>query len=491
MISATRGYIMTVFQAITGRRRVGFAPKSLVFAALMTVALPIAAKAETLADALVGAYGHSGLLEQNRALLRAADEDVAIAASALRPILNWTAGINRTNSRSFSGAGFGLNQSYGTDFTLGLSASLLLYDGGQSKLGVEAAKETVLATRQGLIAVEQSVLLRAVTAYVSVRRDIEFVSLRQNNVRLITQELRAARDRFEVGEVTRTDVALAEARLAEARAGLAAAQGNLQISIEEYRSVVGRKPRHLQQPRGLPRLDSHVDTARARALRTHPDLVRVQHEVAAAELNILRARAAMGPTITLDGSVSFSEALDRTNPDDSVRSGQIGVNLSAPIYQGGRLSANARRSQAQRDAVRGNLHTVRHTISQNVGSAYAQLAVARASLEATERQIRAARVAFQGVREEATLGARTTLDVLDAEQELLDAQAARISALADQFVAAYTVLSSTGMLTAERLKLNVVQYDPAAYYNLVKRAPVARSKQGRQLDKVLRSLGKE
>lgn len=475
-----------------------FDPKSMLEQAARAVTLSIAlavsagaAKAETLADALVGAYNNSGLLEQNRALLRAADEDVATAASALLPILNYSADISRRFGTSRSTSQFtGLSSSSdigSTTATAGLIAEMLLYDFGATKLGIEVAKESVLATRQQLISIEQSVLLRAVSAFLNVRSLTEFVALRRNNLRLLEQELRAAQDRFEVGEVTRTDVAQAESQLAAARSGLATAQGDLQQAVEEYRNIVGRAPGNLASPPALPRLQGDVEAARADAVRTHPDLRAAQHQVAAAELTILRAKAAIKPSVRANGSLSIQEDLGAS---DYVNSGSVGIVLSGPIYQGGALDSNIRRAMASRDAQRGNLLEVQRRVSQDVGSAYAQLRAQRAALVSTDQRINAARIAFNGVREEATLGARTTLDVLDAEQELLDAQTAKISAQANVYVAAYSVLQATGRLTAQDLNLGVQIYDPSAYYNLVKNAPTARSAQGQKLDKVLRALQK-
>ncbi|WP_298842802.1 TolC family outer membrane protein [uncultured Roseobacter sp.] len=447
--------------------------------------------AETLADALVGAYNNSGLLDQNRALLRAADEDVAGAAAALKPVINYTASVTRdfgdTRSiSSFSGLP-STNNLESTTASVGLVAELLLYDFGATQLGIEAAKETVLATRQQLISIEQQVLLRAVSAFLNVRSLREFVELRRNNLNLLQQELRAAQDRFEVGEVTRTDVAQAEAQLAEARSGLATAQGDLQQAIEEYRNVVGRTPGQLTTPPSLPSFGSDVEAARSQALRVHPDLRAAQHSVAAAELNILRAEAGIKPRLNANGALNVQENLGDSSYTNS---GSIGITLSGPIYQGGLIDSSIRQAIASRDAQRGNLFEVQKTISQNVGSAYAQLSAQQASLSASEERIRAARIAFDGVREEAQLGARTTLDVLDAEQELLDAETSRISAEANVYVAAYSVLQATGRLTARDLGLGVQQYDPTAYYNLVKDAPVARSAQGQKLDRVLKSLQK-
>ena len=456
-------------------------------AAVVTGVSAPAARADTLADALVSAYQHSGLLEQNRALLRAADEDVAAAAATLEPVLRWTASATQSIGRGQSSLTLGVQNSDSLVVAGQLIAELLLYDFGATALGVEAAKETVLATRQTLIGIEQQVMLRGVQAYMGVIEAAEFVTLRQNNVRVLTQELNAARNRFEVGEVTRTDVALAEAQLAQARSGLASAQGNYAIAVEEYRNVIGRKPSRLAGPPRVPKIGGDIDAAKAVAVRNHPSMRAVQHQVSAAELAIKRAEASKRPTVTAQGVLSLSENLSSSNFSTGA---SIGLNAGGTIYQGGARSSAVRKAQAQRDAQRGNLHVVRHNVQQNVGIAYAQLSSARASFEASERQIRAARIAFQGVREEATLGARTTLDVLDAEQALLDAEASRISAQTLIYNAVYAVLASTGRLTARDLRLPVQQYDVNEYYNLVKDSPTSQSEQGAQLDRVLRRLQK-
>lgn len=278
---------------------------------------PKPASAETLAQTLSDAYEHSGLLDQNRALLRAADENVAQAVSQLRPIINWSAditrnfGTTRVNNRTL-----GISD---TDINFGISLDLLLYDFGRTKLQIEAAKQTVLATREGLRSIEQLVLLRAVAAYMNVRRNGELVSVRQNNLRLLREELRAAKDRFEVGEVTRTDVALAEAALASAQAGLAVAQGDLTQAIEEFRAAVGRKPGNLQPPGPLPRLSGDIDGAKSIAVRKHPDIIQARFEVASAELTVSAAEAAMKPTLNFTTRLGTS---DEIGPSDNTRSGR-------------------------------------------------------------------------------------------------------------------------------------------------------------------------
>ncbi|MCA0955000.1 TolC family outer membrane protein [Mameliella alba] len=448
--------------------------------------------AETLADAMTKAYLNSGLLEQNRATLRAADEDVAQALAELRPVLSWAGNIKREYGYSgrFSATtgAFVESGSFSNTASFNLIASITLYAGGRNKLGLDAAKEQVLATRAQLVAVEQQVLLRAAAAFMNIRRFGETVNLRQNNVRVIQQELRAARDRFEVGEVTRTDVALAEARLAQARAALAAAQGDLLVAGEEYLAAVGDKPRNLVNPRALPKLPASVAEAKKQALRQHPELIAQQHVVTATELAILIAKGAKKPVVSLEGSYGVTESFDDRTFS---RGGSVTLGASGPIYSGGALDSSLRQAMANRDASRGQLHVVLTQIEQNVGQAYANLRVARANRTSFEQQVRAATVAFQGVREEAKLGARTTLEVLDAEQELLDARASLVGAQVDEAIAAYQVLSSLGLLTAEALHLDVPSFDPAAYYNLVKTAPMKRSKQGAELDRVLKALGKE
>lgn len=446
---------------------------------------PIAANSETLADTLKSAYINSGLLDQNRALLRAADETVAQAVANLRPIIDWTSGISVVSSDTRTQA---LNRNNtATDLNLAITGSLLLYDFGRSDFLTESAKETVLATRQTLISVEQFVLLTGVQAYMDVIRNQEFVALRQNNLRLLQEELRAAQDRFEVGEVTRTDVAQAEAAVALAKSGLAAAQGDLTIAIEGFREAVGRDPGVLRTPGDLSRLGENVEVAKAAAVRRHPDILQAQHNVAAAELNIRAAEAALLPTLNLTGRIGATEEIGGS---DMSRTGSVGVEFRGPIYQGGRLSSAQRQAMAQRDAQLAQLHLAGLQVKQDVGNSYANLRAARASRTASIEAVRAAQVAFEGTREEATLGARTTLDVLDAEQELLDAQANLISANADVVIASYSVLAAIGELTARDLNLGVQTYDPAAYYDLVKDAPVPSSAQGQKLDRVLRALGK-
>lgn len=444
------------------------------------------AGADNIADAMIGAYNTSGLLEQNRALLRSADEDVALTLALLRPVVTWTGSIARDYSRT-SASGI-VSNSGSTYFYNMLSADWLLWDNGVSKLNKQAAQETVLATRQTLISIEQQVLFRAANAYMNVILFTENVALRENNVRLLEEELRASQDRFDVGEVTRTDVALAQSSLASSRASLAEARGLLVRAQAEYTNAVGNAPGTLAGAPPLPARPATAEEAQAIALRTHPSILAVQHQVSAAELGIMAAKKNFGPRISAFADVDLNEF--RGSNANTVGT-SVGVAFSQTIYQGGGLSANYRQAYATRDAVRANLITVQRDVLQAVADSFVRLTTAQASLVATAEQVRAAQVAFDGIREEATLGARTTLDVLTAEQDLLDAQTAQISARAEESIAAYELVASQGLLTAERLGLAVQIYDPTLYYNLVKDAPTYTSKQGKELDRILKALGKQ
>lgn len=436
------------------------------------------AGAETLADALIAAYRNSNLLDQNRAVLRAADEDVALAVSSLRPVIAYTASAGWRRAEVGTATGSQLVE--GTSAALALTADLTLLDFGRNQLGIAIARESVLATRQALVDVEQQVLLAAVQAYVDVRLAQEVVALRQSNLRLITQELRAAEARFEVGENTRTDVAIAEARLAGSRAALAAAEGDLMVAREAYKAATGAYPGRLAPLPKAPALPKTMEEAQAVARSTSPLIRQAQHLVTIADLQVKLAEAARKPTIGARATLGTDS--------DGFDTQSLGLTMNQTLYAGGRLSALQRQAIAGKDRARAALQQTAVIVVQNVGVAWANLAVSGASIEASDRQIRAAQTAFDGVREEADAGARTTLDVLDAEQELLDARNSRLRAEAQRYVGVYQVLATMGLLTAEHLKLGIATYDPEAYYDSVKKAP-SHSVQGKKLDRILEKIG--
>ncbi|WP_299945642.1 TolC family outer membrane protein [uncultured Ruegeria sp.] len=442
--------------------------------------------ADNLTDAFIGAYNTSGLLEQNRALLRAADEDVAIALSALRPIINWTVRVSRDYTRTNTSSAISTREP--SSFFSGLTLGQLIYDGGASVLGKQSAQETVLSTRQSLIDIEQQILIRAANAYLGVLLQEETVAIRENNVEVSAEELRASQDRFEVGEVTRTDVALSEAQLASSQADLAVARGNLSIAQAEYVNAVGKRSgRTAGQPR-LPNLPRSESDAVNLAQRNHPAILSAQHQVRALDLIVQQQRANLGPNVSLNADAGITESYDN---DDYINEATISLNFNQPIYSGGGLAAAVRRAMATRDASRANLLNVQKNITQGVADRYAAFQAAAASLRASTERVRASQVAFDGIREEATLGARTTLDVLNAQQDLLDAQLAEVASRTERSRAAYELLQAQGLLTAERLGLAVQIYDPTLYYNLVKKAPSQVSKQSRDLDRVLKALRRD
>lgn len=446
---------------------------------MLSAALP--ASAETLADTMVAAYRHSALIEQNRAVLRAADEDVASAVAQLRPVVQWV--LDHSVQR---------NESSPTtrSTSLSLGAELTLYDWGRSQLAIDSAKEQVLATRQALLGVEQDILLAAALAYFDVWEAKEQVALQQNSVEVLSRERQAAQDRFDVGEITVTDVALADAQLAATQAALAAAQGQLEVAREAYVAATGRRPQSINRPSSLPALPGSVDAARGIAQKTHPAILQAQRQAAAAELGVAAAAAERRPSLSANAGVGLTRGPDQLNNYDNRLGASVGLELSQTLYSGGRLPSAQRKSMAARDQARAALLNTSRQVSQQVGEFWANIGVARAQIRAIDQQISAAQQAYDGVREEALLGARTTLDVLDAEQSLLEARADKITAEVNLQLAHYQLLAAMGRLTVEHLNLGIPTYDPSQYYNAVRNAPNTTSKQGESLDRVLRAIGK-
>lgn len=445
---------------------------------------PFMAQAESLSDALVAAYRNSHLLEQNQAVLRAADEAVATAVGTLRPTINFQAGFSRTVSTQPLGVFSGRDSDSGA---LRLALSQTLLDFGRGKTAVKMKDELVLASRASLVNVEQQVLLEAISAYVDMSLQTELVAAQQSNVRLITEDLKAARDKFDVGEVTKTDVALAEAQLASANAALAASQGNYNIARERYNAAIGHYPKGVA-PVPNPKIAVHsVEEARAVALRSHPVVHQAEHQAKAADLGIELARAQFRPELTGDATVS--QSLSENGFNGSARTETLGLSLNQTIYAGGRLSSALRSAVAQSEQAHAAQLQTGVQVSEAVGQAWSKILVASASLAANREQIRAAQAAYDGVKQEAELGSRTTLDVLSAEQNLLSAKAAALQAQANLSVSQYALLSAMGLLTADALKLGIPTFDPEAYYNAVKSAP-ATSARGAKLDAILKTLGK-
>jgi len=405
--------------------------------------------------------------------LRATDESVALARSGRRPSVVIQGSASSTNSPAFQGTS--------TDaYSLSLNASLTLFDGGRSRDAVEAAKTAVLAARANLSNIEQTVMLSAAQAFLVVRRDMQIVALARNNVDVLKQQLQAAEDRFAVGAVTRTDVSQTKARLAAAQAILAADRGALAISSENYFAVVGTAPINLASPPRLPQLPSSQVAAEEIALRTHPLMVAAHLSEKVAMIDLRRARNARLPTLNATASVGTRD--DGVFPPRD--SSTIGLNFSQPIYTGGALSAAVRQAGAVLERRMAETANTRVQVRQQTATAWFQLQIARASISANRLQIQAAQFAFEGIKEEANLGARTILDTLNAEQEVLTAQNSLISALHNERVSGYSLLAAMGLLTPDNLDLGINLYDPSENFNRVQNAPISTFQAGKVLDNI-------
>jgi len=421
--------------------------------------------ADTLSDALISAYQTSPTLKINQAALRAADEGVVQAGAGKRPQLDASGSFSLSDATNAT-------RDYTDAFRAQLDASLVLYDGGRTEAAVQAARANVASARASLMSVEQGVLLNAISAYVDVRRDARFISLAENNVRVIGQQVAAARDRFDVGEVTRTDVSQADARLASARSNLATSNGAFERSRQAYQLAVGKPPSNLAPPPALPQLPASLERAQNIAASEHPAIKASQFAVQAAEFDVVRARGAKRPSVGLGANVTYG-VNTQVFGEDQV-SGSLSLTGNMPLIDGGTNDSLVRQALSVLDRRKAELQDTARTVEQETAIAWSNLNVARASIRSSRQQIRAARIAFDGIQEEAKLGARTTLDVLDAEQEVLNAESGLAAALRDEYVAAYNLVSSMGLLTTQYLKLGIEPYDPNAYYQSINKKPLTR-----------------
>ncbi|MEX0970321.1 MAG: TolC family outer membrane protein [Paracoccaceae bacterium] len=428
------------------------------------------AQADTLADALRLAYETNPSLSASRAALRAVDENVALARAAMRPQISLSGTANFAQSPAFDSA---VTDTY----SAALNASLTLYDGGQSRIAIEAAKQAVLANRAGLRSIEQQIMLAAIIAYVDVQRDAAAVQLARNNLRLLEEQVQATRDRFNVGAVTRTDVSLAEARAAGAQANLAAAQGMLAASNENYRAVIGVAPSNLAPRPPLPGLPASLEAAEAAAQSNHPSILASLHGERAAVLDMQRARAARGVSVDARANIGVSTGTPGS-------SNSLSITGSIPLYTGGSLVALVRQAGSVLERRMAETQDTRRVVSQNTAIAWANLRVARAAIEANRLQVAAAQLAWEGTVEEARLGARTTLDVLNAEQEKLNAQNSLNAAQRNAYVAGYNLLASIGALTADQLNIGIQPYDPDVHFNQVRNAPATDLGASRTIDAI-------
>ena len=418
----------------------------------------IPSSAETLSDTMVLALKSSPELQTSRANVKVLGERAVQARASGRIQVDGT--INLTTQF------FNLEE-WRFPTVLQLDVTQPLYTGGQVENATEAAEIRTTAEEARLIATEQTVLLRAVTAFLDVRRDLTLVSLSRNNVRVISEQLRAARERFDVGEVTRTDVAQAEARLAAAQSALVARQGQLQASREAYKRVTGQYPGRLSPPPPLPDLPNDFDEAVAIALRDDPTIASTRLERLAATSDVRTAMGALLPSVSLLGQVRNADTL-RVQRDGTTNAA-LGIQIQIPFYSGGENYSRVREAQALVEARAGDINSAMRDAIQNVGVAWSDLSVAGSTIRSGQLQVKAAQIAFEGVQEEAKVGARTTLDVLDAEQELLNARGDLVSAQRDRYVAGFNLLFSIGKLTVDHLGLDLGEVESVSgYYESIK-----------------------
>jgi outer membrane protein len=420
------------------------------------------AMAESLTEAMTEAYNTNPALLAERARLRATDEKLAQANAGWRPrvTINGNAGLSTDYTTDING------DSWSADIT----ASQPLYEGGRVGAQRDIAKAQIRAGRAILAGTESNTLLSAVQAYMNVVRDTSLVELSKNQIDVLSRQRQAAQDRFDVGEITRTDVAQADAALSGAQTNLIAAQAQLEASRAAYLRVIGRAPRNLQAQPALPALPRSLEIAIESALRLNPSLVAARENQLAAEAGIDLAISGLLPNVNLSASYTRGENNQTNivvNTDRDTEAGRVGIGATVPLYQGGGEYASIRQakqinSQNRLLATLGERQAV-----EAVTNAWEGLAAARASIQSAEQQVRASEIAYEGVRQEAEVGARTTLDVLNAEQALLNAKATLITNQSNVYIAAYSLLAAMGTLSATDLGLPVEVYDPVPHADSV------------------------
>lgn len=440
-------------------------------------AAPIPAVADTIEQALVHAYQNNPQLNAQRASVRATDESVPQALSGYRPRVNVTASVGTQYTDTLvrgSSAGPGAppyirQKGQVTPHSVGATVSQTLFDGQQTANRTRAAESQVSSAREGLRVLEQSVLLAAATVYMDYLRDAAVVEVQQSNLRVLGETLRQTRDRFNVGEVTRTDVAQSEAQQAAGRTQLLTAEANLNATRANYRRVIGKDPANLRAgapvDRFLPRtLGSAVNVG----LVENPNVTAAMHGIDVAHLQVKVNEGALFPSVTVQGSVN--QAYETSLSTLEVFSASVAAQVNVPIYQGGAEYALIRQSKETLAQQRLNLAQVRDQTRATVTQAWGQLQAAKAQMESAQAQVSASETALNGVREEARVGQRTTLDVLNAQQALVNARVSLVTAQHDRVVASYALLSAIGRLSPEVLALPVPVYDPRVHYHQVRDA---------------------
>lgn len=445
-------------------------PGFFVLSLVLGLILPGYAHAQTLEDALTAAYLNNPILLGQRARLRATDERVPQALSNWRPSVEITgsAGLSGITTK---GGGVGGSTSLGGQHVeprgVGVTLTQPLFRGGRTLAATSGAENTVRAERARLTKTEQDVLLSAATAFLDVYRDEAVVKLTTNNVEVLKRQLEATRDRFEVGEITRTDVHQAEARLARAIANRIQAEGDLEASRAAYEKVVGMpSARNLKAPEMPGGLPESQEAANKAAAVNNPDVVSAEFDKLAQLDTVDQVRGELLPELNVTTGVTRN--LESSNENRRVDVAEVKLNLTVPLYQQGAVYSRLR--EAKQTAAE-RLHAVDRARRDSVEAAtraWEALATANAQVKAFKSQIDANIVALEGVEREAQVGSRTVLDVLDAEQELLDSRVNHVRARRDEVVAVFQLKAAVGQLTAREMKLPADPYDPMGHYDEVR-----------------------
>jgi outer membrane protein len=437
---------------------------ALVSALVVAMGASSTAWSQSLVEAMASTYHSNPDLLAGRAVLRQTDETLQQAISNWRPKVTLSAEFNKIEADSVPIKAASSYYILNGKTTL-LAVTQPLFRGGKTVADTKAAQANIQAQRASLANIEATVLLQAVTAYSNLVQDLGIVDVRRNNVRVLVQQLDATRERFRVGELTITDVSQAEARLEQAKADLVLAEAQIRIDEAAYVHVIGQKPGKMGELPLFGALPGSEEEAVALAMNAGPLPVSAQYRITAASYGVNSATAALLPQVNLVGYIQ--QQFDLQVPTDVYN--QYGVRLQAtvPIYQNGSEWSAIRQAKELVGQRRNELDSARRTAAQNVITAWRNLDSARSRVTSFTSQVKANDVALNGVRQEALVGSRTTLDVLNAEQELLNSQVSLITARHDVQVSFYTVLANIGRLTARALGLPVEFYDEEKYYKEV------------------------
>jgi TolC family type I secretion outer membrane protein len=412
--------------------------------------------AQTLEDALVAAYLTNPDLEAQRAALRATDELVPQALSGWRPTVAVDGSVAYNDVDTSTGAGTFTSRSGS------LTLDQEVYSGGETVANTERAERLVRLERARLQAIEQDVLLDAVTAYTNLLAAQAVLDFAIQNESRLGRQLQATRDRFEVGEVTRTDVALADARLSGSIADRVQAEGNLSVARAEYRRVINQDPGNLVVPQPLVELPANEVEAQQLGEVANPNISAAQFDLAASRAEVDIARSALLPRLSVRGELTYAE--DPTATVDERRDAVIGANLRVPLYQGGGEYARVRQTKQTVRQRQDELEAVFRAVRNEVTNAWETLITATTRIDSIAAQVRANEIAVEGSRQEALVGQRTTLDVLDQENDLFQSQVDLVQARRDQVIASYRLKAAVGELTVAGLDLPVEPYESEAYY---------------------------